>query len=174
MARDTVDSYIKNYPIETLEFIDLTPGERAAKFLNDLAEKYPRHWVSKRVLVKVATIAKNTPTEATVDKMGGKLSYILMRTDKILEEKYNRRKISRPLEGHRASVDDADLMENKLMPQCRRMQQAHAAVDKTSKMIDIKNLSGEQKNRLLKCRLSFEGVSTSLQRLPQLPEKTSV
>lgn len=166
MSRNTFDSYIRSYKINE----EMSPSERAARLLNDLAIKYPQDFISRRLLAKFAFNLTNVPL-ATSDYVRKRLPSCINAADRALVKLFNRRIISDRVEGIRASANDADLAVNRLRKETRRMTSAHAAVVKTSEMITLKNLPPVLREEVTKSRQAFNSIGSALENLPQLPSK---
>lgn len=167
-TRNTADAFIKGYrPKE-----DISPSERCAEFLNEMADLFPLDFVNKSRLAKIAFNLPNAPTAN--NQIMGRFSYMIGKADTILGERHKRRIIGDRVEGYRATHDDADLATNKLRKQTNRFRLAHQAVQKTQEMVNVRNLQGPLKDEVLKTREAFARIGTSLSSIPalQLPAKS--
>lgn len=164
-ARETVDNFIKNYRL--LEA--MTPSERGARFLNDLAEKFPNDFVSRAKLAKIIFNLPSVPRE-TNDYMK-KIGSNMQRIDKILQTKYKRKIKSDRIDGYRATSSDADLMINVVRVQVRRAHLAQERVNNTISMVNPRNLGGGLKTEFENVRDTFKQIEERTSKLPQLPPK---
>jgi len=166
--RNTADAFIKSYQPKE----DITPAERCAEFLNEMADRYPLDFVHKSRLAKIAFNLPNTPT--VNNSIWSRFSYMIGKANVILGERHKRCIIGDRVEGYRATHDDGDLAANKLRRETNRFRLAHQRVQKTSEMINVRNLHGPLKDEVLKTREAFARIGSSLSTIPllQLPAKS--
>lgn len=163
MARETVDSFIKNYTITD----PMSATERGAKFLNDLALKFPRDFVSKPKLAKIMFNLPSVPRDS--NECMKRVPHTIQGVDRILQNKYKRRIKSDRVDGYRATTDDNDLMIHVVRVQVRRANLAQTRVNHTVQMINPRNLAGGLKKEFEDVRDTFKLIGEKVKELPQLP-----
>lgn len=162
-ARSPAD-FARNYDIDTTG----TYGERASKFLNEGANVLPYRFFDKRLLAKVAFGLSRVPGEDT-DYVKKRLGSVLTSANRLLMKVYSREVYVDPVEGIRATVDDADLVRTKHRRKRRRVKTTIASLQATDNLVDSNKLTGDLKRELMRSRRSIKSLNEAVGDLPQLP-----
>jgi hypothetical protein len=144
-----------------------TYAERCAGFLNDGAKELPYRFFPKTLLAKIAFGHSRTP-DAQSDYVKKRLGSVMASAERILVKEHNREIYVDPVEGVRATVDDADLLRTKHRRKRRRVRASIASLKSTDERIDASKLDADQKRELQKSRRSINALSEALGDLPQL------
>ncbi len=153
MAKRHEDGLLDYKPKDGLDGIT-----RAAEYLIWAAKNFPRRPVPLTYIVKFALNEPKVPKEESNDVLSFRDNKLKRVRSKLMRE-YRRGMVYHPGIGHRATVDEDDIVENVMEKKRKRVQSAIASMSETEAMV---KRDGIQSQRI---RSRFEDLSDATRRL---------
>lgn len=131
---------------------------RAVEYLIWAAKNFPKRPVPLPFIVKVSLNEPRVPKEDSKDVMSFRDNKLRRVRTKLMRE-YRRGMVYHPGIGHRATVDDDDIVENVMEKKRKRVQSAISSMSETESMVKKDNI------RSPRVRDRFEDLSDATRRL---------
>jgi hypothetical protein len=153
MAKSREDGLLDYKPQEGQDGIT-----RAAEYLIWAAKNFPRRPVPLQYIVKFSLNEPKVPKEDSKDVLTFRDNKLRRVRSKLMKE-YRRGMVYHPGIGHRATVDDDDIVENVMEKKRKRVQSAISSMSETEAMVRKDDI------RSARVRDRFEDLSDATRRL---------
>ncbi len=144
--------------------LDFQPREgqdgitRAAEYLIWAAKLFPRRPVPLPYIVKISLNEPKVPKEDSKDVLSFRDNKLRRVRSKLMRE-YRRGMVYHPGIGHRATVDEDDIVENVMEKKRKRVQSAIASMSETEAMVKKDGIKSDR------IRNRFDDLSDATRRL---------
>lgn len=131
---------------------------RAAEYLIWAAKNFPRRPVPLQFIVKFALLEPKIPKEDSKDVLTFRDNKLRRVRTKLMRD-YHRGMVYHPGIGHRATVDDDDIVENVMEKKRKRVQSSIASLTETESIVKRDSIKSDR------VRNRFEDLSEASRRL---------
>lgn len=146
---------------------DISCSARVQAFLLEGALACPKRFFSKRQTAKVAFDMKKLP-KSDGDYVR-RLSSIISHASRQMLAKHGKEIVVDPVQGCRATVDHADLLQTTHRRKRRRLTNAAESLERTDAAIDARKIPPKLRSELQRTRRAFGKIKAGTRNLPLLP-----
>lgn len=141
---------------------------RLVTFLIEGSRACPKRFFSKRIMARIAFNLRRAPNRDS-DYMK-RISNLLSSASAKMLKDHGQEIWTDPVEGARATVDDADKVETVHRKKRKRVVSYTASLQRTDASINERKLPGKLKQELMKSRTALTKVLQGTRQFPLLPD----